>query len=235
VNLAIFDIDGTLARTVSVDEECYLQAFADEFGIEGINTDWGSYPSYTDSGMADHIFQEKTGESLPTELHQRLIDRFIFLLSRRRHDNPEQFAEVPGAARTLALLREEPNWKIALSTGCWLESARFKLQAAGIDISGIPLATADDSMVRTRIFRMALKRARQFYGIKHFERVVYVGDGTWDAILCRELNHPFVAIADGNSRERLRREGARTFLADYREYDLFLQALEEASVPEAKG
>ncbi len=42
MNLAIFDIDGTLTRTLSVDAECYIRAFADEFGLSGFNADWGS-------------------------------------------------------------------------------------------------------------------------------------------------------------------------------------------------
>ena len=36
-NLAIFDIDGTLTESVAVDEVCFVQAFRDVLGIEGIN------------------------------------------------------------------------------------------------------------------------------------------------------------------------------------------------------
>jgi hypothetical protein len=40
MNLAIFDIDGTLTESVAVDEVCFVQAFRDVLGIERINTNW---------------------------------------------------------------------------------------------------------------------------------------------------------------------------------------------------
>ena len=235
MNLAIFDIDGTLTRTLSVDAECYIRAFADEFGLSGFSADWGSYRNYTDSGIADEIFAGSFGRSLEAGEHQRLIARFLFLLSTRKSDNPALFGEVPGAGETLSRLRREPDWKIAIATGCWLESARFKLESAGVDFQGMPLATADDSMIRSRIFRIALKRARQYYRIRHFERVVYVGDGVWDLAMTRELQHPFIGIAEGEKATRLRELGAGVILPDLRDYEAFLNALETAPVPGESG
>ena len=40
MNLAIFDIDGTLTESVAVDEVCFVQAFRDVLGIGSINTNW---------------------------------------------------------------------------------------------------------------------------------------------------------------------------------------------------
>jgi len=40
MNLAIFDIDGTLTETNAVDEICFVQAFADAHAITEINTNW---------------------------------------------------------------------------------------------------------------------------------------------------------------------------------------------------
>jgi hypothetical protein len=42
MNLAIFDIDGTLSESVGVDEACFVQVFRDVLGIERINTKWVS-------------------------------------------------------------------------------------------------------------------------------------------------------------------------------------------------
>jgi beta-phosphoglucomutase-like phosphatase (HAD superfamily) len=33
MNLAIFDIDGTLTESVAIDESCFVQAFRDVLGI----------------------------------------------------------------------------------------------------------------------------------------------------------------------------------------------------------
>ncbi|HOO78137.1 MAG TPA: haloacid dehalogenase-like hydrolase [bacterium] len=231
MNLAIFDVDGTLTKTLDVDAECFVEAFAQEFGITGFSTDWGSYQHYTDSGIADQIYAEATGAGLDAEAHQRLINRFMLLLSSRANDEPELFGEVDGAGETLERLKAEGAWKIAICTGCWLESARYKLQKAGIDPGGIPLATADDSMVRSRIFRMALKRSRQCYRVRHFDRVVYVGDGVWDVAMTRELDHPFIGIGRGDRADRLRGLGAGVVFPDLSDYPAFRRALEEATVP----
>jgi beta-phosphoglucomutase-like phosphatase (HAD superfamily) len=49
MNLAIFDIDGTLTESVAVDEACFVQAFRDVFGIKWINTNWLEYNFQTDA------------------------------------------------------------------------------------------------------------------------------------------------------------------------------------------
>ncbi len=234
MNLVIFDIDGTLTRTLLVDEECYTQAFADEFDITGFSTDWGAYDHYTDSGIAEQIYSEHTGSSIPAPEHQRLIERFVFLLSSRNSDQPGLFEEVPGASGILEQLRRNDIWKAALATGCWLESARFKLRTAGLDFSGLPMATADDSMVRSKIFRIALKRARSLYKIKHFDRVVYVGDGTWDVRMCSELRHPFIGVATEKKTEELANLGARSIIPDYLNQERFFSELETADIPGSK-
>jgi hypothetical protein len=56
MNLAIFDIDGTLTESVAVDEVCFVQAFWDVLGIERINTNWLDYNFQTDSGLALEIW-----------------------------------------------------------------------------------------------------------------------------------------------------------------------------------
>ena len=61
MNLAIFDIDGTLTETNAVDEICFVQAFADAHAITEINTNWTEYEYVTDSGIMFQIFDERFG------------------------------------------------------------------------------------------------------------------------------------------------------------------------------
>src|SRR5438552_18700077 len=63
MNLAIFDIDGTLTETNAVDEICFVQAFADAHSITEINTNWMQYRCVTDSGIMFQIFQERFARS----------------------------------------------------------------------------------------------------------------------------------------------------------------------------
>ena len=38
--LVIFDVDRTLMRSMAVDSKCYVSAFCDHLGIDGISTVW---------------------------------------------------------------------------------------------------------------------------------------------------------------------------------------------------
>jgi len=230
-SLVIFDVDGTLTRTLRVDADCFTRAFTKEFGISGINTDWGSYDNYTDSGIASQIFREKLGHSPTPEENARLVDRFIALLQEEAAAEPEFFQEVPGAAALLERLREERDWRPALATGCWLPSALFKLEKAGISGEKIPLASADDSPIREEIVRLAIARSRRLYQTDRFERVVYVGDGVWDVKMSSELEIAFIGVADEEKRKLLRAAGAAHFLTDFRDYSSFLRELSRATVP----
>src|ERR1041384_1792023 len=80
MNLVIFDIDGTLTQTDFVDEECFVKAFHDEFGITGINTNWVAYPHCTDSGIALAIFEKQMRRAPKNEEIGRLKDRILDLL-----------------------------------------------------------------------------------------------------------------------------------------------------------
>jgi beta-phosphoglucomutase-like phosphatase (HAD superfamily) len=63
MKLAIFDIDGTLTQTNDIDTQCYVKAFAEEFQITGINTNWSDYGHTTDSAISIQIFQDFWGRA----------------------------------------------------------------------------------------------------------------------------------------------------------------------------
>lgn len=50
--LVVFDIDGTLTRTVDLDTEAYATAFRRTFGAELPSLDWASYQNAKESGVA---------------------------------------------------------------------------------------------------------------------------------------------------------------------------------------
>lgn len=231
MKLAIFDVDGTLTRTLAIDADCFVRAFAEEFDITGIDTDWGGYEHYTDSGIADQVFREKLGREPSLEELQQLVVRFLFLLGKAAEDQLSLFRETPGAAKAVARLRKESGWKIAIATGCWLESALFKLDRADINCRNIPMASADDSMVREKIAQLALRRACSFYKARHFKKVVYVGDGAWDVKVAAKLGFSFLGVGDEKKQKLLFEAGGRQFIPDFSDYNLFLKKLDEATVP----
>ncbi|MDZ4754373.1 MAG: HAD family hydrolase [Phycisphaerae bacterium] len=221
--LVIFDIDGTLTQTMHIDEACYEDAVRREWGITGISTDWGAYEHSTDNAIASEIFRTHRGRDVTHAELAALRERFAGLIYA---GSDSEFVAVPGAAELLAAL-PALGWRVAIATGGWTLTAQHKLERAGIPWRGIPAAFACDARPREEIIRIAATRA----GVSTLERVIYIGDGVWDARACRRLGIPFVGVGEGPKAERLRAEGATQVLADYRDRERVVDALRHAEVP----
>jgi phosphoglycolate phosphatase-like HAD superfamily hydrolase len=229
MKLVIFDIDGTLTRTNEVDEECYVRAFEEECGFTGIDTDWSTYPSYTDTAIALELYARHQGREPGVEEIDRVRRRFFTLLESAFAGAPHQFTEIPGAAEALRRLRRDPGYRVALATGAWEPSARLKLRGAGLEVNGLPLATSDDSPLREEVVRRAISLAEAEAG--PFESVVSVGDGLWDFQVARALGLGFIGVASGERADRLRRAGAGMVIESFLDLDRFIKKLDQALVP----
>ena len=215
MNLAIFDIDGTLIESVAVDEVCFVQAFRDVLGIGPINTNWLDYPFQTDSGLTLEICRQHLGRDPGGAEIRRLQARFAQLLCATVEEAGQPIREVPGAAALLHSLGAHRRWRVAIATGGWSVSARFKLAAAGLVVNGYPWASADDALDRVDILRTAIGRAGREYGQDAFEKVVYVGDGVWDVRAAKALGVGFLGLAVGHKAGRLVAEGASCVVPDF--------------------
>jgi len=76
---------------------------------------------------------------------------------------------------------------LSIATGGWEETALLKLQSAGIDVSGIPIASSNDHYARIEIMKMARVKASACESFP----VTYFGDAAWDQKACRELGYNF--------------------------------------------
>ena len=235
MKLAIFDVDGTLTATNSVDDECFVEALADVYAVRGINTNWAEYPHTTDSGITLHIFQERFGRAPVEDELKRLKEHFVDLLNERYHSHPALFAEVPGAALALGSLKREPEWAIGVATGCWRASALLKLKVAGIELKGIPAAFAEDALSREGILQSAVSQALDHYGQRGFEKIVSIGDGLWDVRAAAHLGLAFMGVGDEEGEARLRRAGATHVIEDFADFDNLLRALDTAQIHLATG
>jgi phosphoglycolate phosphatase-like HAD superfamily hydrolase len=231
LKLAIFDIDGTLTNTNSVDDECFVNALAEAHAITEIDTDWAGYPHTTDSGITLHVFQEKLGRNPePTELDQFKFC-FVNRLNEQYQSNSSSFAEIDGASNALNRLKQESDWAVAIATGCWRESALLKLRAAKIDIEGVPAAYAEDGLSREEILQASVSQSLKEYRVSRFEKVVSIGDGLWDVRTARILNFAFLGVGCGDSAAILRQAGARHVVEDFADYDHLVSLLNEAEIP----
>lgn len=231
MNLAIFDIDGTLTKTDRIDDVCFVQALADAHAITGISTDWAGYSHTTDSGITLDIFQERFNRAPEEAELLKFKNRFVHLLEDSRVKDSSLFAEITGAASMLKRLNQEPEWKIAIASGGWRDSAILKLKAAGIEANDYPGAFADDGYSREEILQTAISKAEKLYRQRCFARIVSVGDGVWDVRTARNLEFPFLGIGVKDREKKLRRAGATHIIQDFADYEKLIRCLTEAKVP----
>jgi phosphoglycolate phosphatase-like HAD superfamily hydrolase len=229
MNLTIFDIDGTLTESVAVDELCFVEAFRDVLGIGSINTNWLDYQFQTDSGLALEICRNHLGRDPGDTEISRLQSRFLQLLCAAVEGTGQPLREIPGASVFLHRLAAQPGWHVAIATGGWNVSARFKLASAGLSVDGIPWASADDAIDRVDILRMSIQRAGQHCGQDTFEDVVYVGDGVWDVRAAKALGIGFLGLAAGYKAGRLMKEEASCVLPDFSDPVRVSECLEEVA------
>lgn len=225
--LAIFDIDGTLVNSSKADEDCFAQSVDEAFGIKNIDTNWANYRNATDSSIFEEVFERALGRKPSGREITTQIEYFLRFLRQHCEQNPALFREVPGARAMLGRLARHPEWYPAIATGTWREAALFKLQAAGLDVKGIPMATASDAQDRETIIRQCIKKARAVYR-KQFERIVSVGDAVWDQLTAKRLGIAFVKINTSGKRDS---SGFPYVLEHFEDEERFLACLERAGVP----
>jgi phosphoglycolate phosphatase-like HAD superfamily hydrolase len=207
--LIIFDIDGTLCDTKLVDEECFVRSCEAVFGTLPDGLGWQRSPHVTDSAIVDWWCRE-TQRRAPNEREvNQALDQFLSYLRDSLAAAPHRFQAIAGARELIEAIRQR-GWPVAIATGGWLSSAQMKLAAAGLP-SELLLASANDSQDRVSIFRLAAERL----GAQAHERVVLVGDGTWDVTVAGVLGWRFVGIATGGQASRLRELGAQHVIPNF--------------------
>jgi phosphoglycolate phosphatase-like HAD superfamily hydrolase len=226
--LVIFDIDGTLIDSNEVDGICFVRSIQEEFQVENINDDWESYQEATDRGIFEEIFEASFSRKPSGDEQIKHIERFVALLAEYHAKQPSMFQEISGAADILDRLKHHAEWEVAIATGGWRESALYKLNAARIDINGIPMVTSSESKYRDVLLRKCIEYSKSVYGVGEFERIVSVGDAIWDLKTAHKLGIGFIGI---NSRSF---SGCRECLAvtDFADQDTFMHYMERAGIPD---
>ena len=192
----MFDIDGTLIDSYHLDSECFVAAVEEVTGSV-IDSDWSRYKHVTDSGIVQQLYDEINSALPYEEFSQQIQAGFVTNLKYAIVNQP--IKQIPGANNFLQLLKQRSDIEVSIATGGWHASAQLKLDSAGIDINGIPLASADDHYSRTEIMRVAL---RAMAGAA--DDVVYFGDGDWDEKASRQLGFRFIRIdVSGNAPESI--------------------------------
>lgn len=215
--LIIFDIDGTLCNTHDVDAQCFAQAVEAVSGHSLATVEWSRYPEATGSAIVS-AFLFDLGDPTPGKTEQHILSEFVSRLETEAQSCPELFRPMDGAFEIFREIRVHASHKVAIATGCWAQSAQFKLRQAGFDVSEVPFASSSDTPLRKDIIALAAKRAGT-----SVKEAVYVGDGPWDFKATRELGMRFIGI--GRRHQTLRDLGAEFVFPSFQEKAAFFHAL----------
>lgn len=208
----IFDIDGTLIESEDLDERFFVQAVTDVLGSVFFEDSWSNYTKVTDVGIIREIL-EKNRLPVSEDTVAAIRERFGVLV-RDYLDRGGTCRAKPGAPDLLKELASRSGCSVGIATGGWKKTAEMKCAAAGIDMSGIPLTTSDDSDDRTEIMQLCLERMNG-----PFLKIVYIGDGVWDRDACGKLGWKFVGIGDKLQGK------CDLWFEDFRQRDALLKSL----------
>lgn len=225
MNLVVFDVDGTLTKSSKVDLASFSYLITKTLEIPSMSTRLEEYEHATASFIYRHYFHQRHRRNPRPEELEKAQRQHAGLLAQAVVAKPGCVKPVPGAPRLLELLRLQSDWQVAIATGAWRASTLTKLNHAGLDVSWIPAAHADDGLSREKIVGTARDRALAAAKVVAFDRIVLVGDGYWDLRTARNLGYGFVGITHDSDPAMLRRNGARVLLPDLSNHELFMRAL----------
>ena len=229
MKLIMFDVDGTLTDTCEAEVRLYVPAVREALGIAEIDTDWSTYKNYTDPGVTSEVVERAWGRQATPEELARVCARWVELVDEDFAKNPDACRAIPGARRIIEAVRRRTDCAISIATGCWWELAERKLRTAGIPFDGIPFASGSDASERREIMALSRDRAESYYGVGAFERIVYVGDGVWDARTSATMGWPFIGVAESEKAQRLREEGVERIVRNYEDVDAFLELIDRVT------
>ena len=176
----VFDIDGTLLYLTDSERDAYVGAFREALGIEGVNSDWGSYQSQSDVGVAREVLELHLGRPHTQADLDSVLERYVGLMSATVSGAGYVPREVPGASAALAALAERRDLRIGLATANLRPVAELRLRRAGMWDRFEAGGYGEDGDTKDLILGASIRRLAQAEaGIDR--PLVFIGDRDTDA------------------------------------------------------
>ena len=190
--LFVFDIDGTLTDTTKIDDRCFIEAFEEKYDWDLGTVDWSDFEHVTDTGLSRELLMKMEGRKISKAELDDLQKVFFTKIDQALTSIKDGNIGVSGAVDFLNHLKSL-NAPIAMATGGWRKSAELKLEYASIPYEPFTLATSNDNFKRRSIINIAIARA-QFHYQQYFSKIVFFGDGIWDARTCEAMEIPMIGL-----------------------------------------
>lgn len=153
---------------------------------------------------------------------------FVALIEDKRKQEPLEFLEVPGARQVIERLLEDERFEVGIGTGGWHRPALVKLRHVNIPTEPLVIVGADGHEKREGIITQVMRTVASNTEI---QRTVYIGDAIWDVNTTRRMSLNFVGVRRNGDFHVLEREGTKTVIRDYTDYEGFLRAVNAAEPP----
>ena len=209
--LIVFDIDGTLIDSVIGYHEIIIKAMHD-LGIDSIDTNFNALKHHTDSYALKYNYENFYKKALPLKLLHNFETQILHYLKL-----DEKTIAIKGAAEVLKQLQNSA-YAVAFATGSLPKSAIYKMTAAGLDMNRELLATSKTSFSREGFVNEAIEKAKSFYDVNEFEKIISIGDGLWDLKTAQNLKLSFVGIGN-NNKELMQAKGMKLWFEDFSTFD----------------
>ena len=201
--LYIFDIDGTLTDSVSLYHQVIINTLK-KIGIEKIDTNFNAYLHHTDSYALKFNYEQNFTEAF----NEDLLNKFDNELEKEFLSHP-RVSEIKGAKTAIEYLKKT-NFSVCFATGSLPKTAKLKLDQCNIWNSEQLIATSKTSYNRDGFILDSIEKAKHYYNITSFKKIISVGDGIWDLKTAQNLDLDFIGIGLKN-KELLLQNGCKNW------------------------
>jgi len=231
--LVLFDIDGTLIRTLR------MEAFKDYTipMLEAVFGTAGRLPEMKVSGMTDlQIVSEALQQEGFTQDHIReridhLRESYMEEMRKATGNGQEFFEVLPGVREVLQAVADHPRYHSALLTGNIEPAAYLKMELVGLsEFFDLPGAFGDESHDRRDLPALAAARIRKHLQLDLApEQFIVIGDTPNDIACARHFGARALAIGTGRlySREDILGCDPDALLPDLSNLKLVMKTLAE--------
>ncbi len=221
MRLLLFDIDGTLIASGGAGRDAIADAFAEEFGLSGL--DGVQIDGRTDTGIFEDALTLVGVDPTPDAV-ERMTAAYLTRLPENLESHDGRILE--GVVDLLDAL-DGGDAVVGLATGNVVKGAELKLRYYGIWDRFRGGGFGDVSSDRTKVLAAALETLAAAGGVDvAAASAIVIGDTPRDVSAGHAIGARVLAVATGNYDEAaLRDAGADFFLPDLRDTQAALDIL----------